>query len=353
MFEGEVDAEDELPVRDKKKKTRSDYVSFASCLNNAVSCYFIDLGMPVARCIRDETVRTRAYMKQVEMVALHKQTVLPSVASSLSMGQLAAVLLNRNIICDLTSTRIIVASLCFEETTPETPLCLVEPGARSYDVDEVCMHLVECFEVSPLALERYGRKFMQTETMCVIREWYPNGCAQCIFNLSALMIKTTLCYTTIASRTPRIFDRKLPVLSDLACSIACGYAFGSNHVPTKHRLMHLIQTSMLLEQRFSSVCVNYSNAIDDVLQLRVYRQLVRVKAPHVNQDNCLLTAIARYMNYDMTLVTPYICVVMHIANEMFSSTGSDNIKFFIRPQKRVTGHCILKERSSGRVVYHS
>lgn len=353
LFDGEVEAEDDLPVRQKNRKSHYAYVSFASCLNTSISCYFIDMSVPVARFIREESLRARGYMKQVEMVALSKQTLLPQSTISLSMGQLAAVLLNRNIICDLKSTQSIVGSLCFEETTIDTSLCLSEPEERGSDVEEICSHLLLAFDVSPVALDRYGKKFFQTETMSVIREWYPKGCAQCIFNLSALMIKTTLCYNAINAFEPRIFDQRPSVMSSMACSIACGYAFSSNDVATKHRLMHLMQTSMLLETRFSSVCVQYGKEMDSVLRLRIYRYRVGIEVPHTNQDNCLLTAIARYMKYDVSFVTPYVCVMMYIANEMFSSTGSDNIKYFIRPQKRVTAHCVLREKSTDRVLYYS
>lgn len=353
LFDGEVDAEDELPDRQKKKKTHVDFVSFGACLNTTISCYFIDMSVPVARFIREEELRARSYMKQVEMVALSKQTVLPRTTISLSMGQLAAVLLNKNIICDLNSTRSIVGSLCFEETTVDTGLCLTAPEDRGASVDDICAHLLLAFDVSPVVLDRYGKKFFQTETMSVIREWYPRGCAQCIFNLSALMIKTTLCYSAINAFEPRIFDERPAVLSNMACSIACGYAFSSNDVATKHRLMHLMQTSMLLETRFSSVCVQYGREMDAVLRLRIYRRRVGIEAAHTNQDDCLHTAIARYMNYDVNFVTPYVCVMMYIANEMFTSTGSDNIKFFIRPQKKVTGHCVLREKSTGNVIYYS
>jgi hypothetical protein len=352
-IDGEVDAEDELPARVKNKKTTIDRVSYAPCLNTTMSCYFIDMGMPAARFIRTEALRTRGYMKQVEMVALHKQIVIDQTHFSLSMGQLAAVLLNRNIICDLKNTRAIVGCLCFEETNAFSSLCMEAPEECIVDIEEVCSHLILAFEVSPVALDRYGKKFYQTETMTVIREWYPRGCAQCIFNLAALMIKTTLCYSAQNALHPRVYEPRLPVLSDLVCSIACGYAFGSCDITTKHRLMHLMQTAMLLETRFSSVCVSYNVAIDEVLRLRIFKRRVSIDEAHTNQDNCLHAAISRYMKYDVAMVTPYVCVMMYIANEMFTSTGTDNIKFFIRPQKRITAHCILRERSTNRVIYYS
>ena len=352
-IEEEVDAEVELPPHhDDTGITNFSNVSFAPCLNTRISCFFIDMGVPVARMIEDPRRRSFAYLKQIEIVARTKQISLEYAPISLSMGQFAAVL-HKNIIRGLATTRDVIGHLCFEETTETIALCEPQPIEKTADLDEVCTQFNEAIDVSPTIRERYGSNAMLTPTFDAIRMWYPEGCVQCIFNLSALVVKTSLCWRIVTARDSHSFRERETFMSDLVCDIACGYAFNNKDTHHKHRLLHLLQAAMLNETRFSSTCVGYGKDIDSKLRLRIYKKRVSIVQEHTNADDCLHTAISRYMGYDTTQVMPWVCVMIYIANQMFGSVGSDCIKSFVKPQKKITGHCLLTERDTNRIVYFS
>lgn len=352
-IEEEVEAEDELPVHHEDTGvTDFSSVSFAPCLNTTVSCFFIDMGVPTARLIDEPRRRSFAYLKQIEIVARTKQISLEYAPVSLSMGQLAAVL-HKNIIRGLACTRDVIGHLCFEETTENIVLCESQPIEKLPDIDELCAQFNEAIDVSPVIRERYGSNAMLTPTFDAIRMWYPEGCIQCIFNLSALIVKTTMCWKIVTSKESYAYRERPTFMSDLVCDIACGYAFNNKDTHHKHRLLHLMQASMLYETRFSSTCVGYGKDIDAKLRLRIYKKQTSIVQEHTNEDNCLHAAISRYMGYDTTQVTPWVCVMIYIANQMFGTVGSDCIKSFVKPQKKHTGHCLLTDRETNRVIYFS
>ncbi|MFY7867950.1 MAG: hypothetical protein ACOVQN_00510 [Exiguobacterium sp.] len=352
-IEEEVEAEDELPVHHEDTGvTDFSNVSFAPCLNTTVSCFFIDMGVPVARLIEEESRRSFAYLKQIEIVARSKQISLEYAPVSLSMGQLAAVL-HKNIIRDLASTRDIIGYLCFEESGESNFCCVPEPIEKIADLDELSTQFNQAIDVSTTIRDRYGRNAMLTPTYDAIRMWYPEGCVQCIFNLSALLVKTSLSCTIVNSRESYAFRQRETFMSDLVCDIACGYAFNNKDSHHKHRLLHLMQEAMLSETRFSSTCVGYGRDIDAKLRLRIYKKRTAIVQEHSNDDDSLHTAISRHMGYDTTQVMPWVAVMIYIANQMFGTIGSDCIRSFVKPQKRITGHCLLTERDTNRIIYFS
>lgn len=346
----EIACEDELPAR--RKDTRATpVVSFVSCLNTHVSCHIIDVGVPTARYEPTENRRARAYLSQIEIVARAKQLHVSDLGFNVSMGQMAAILLHRTIAPDIYSTYAIVGMMCFEATTEKTSLCIKSPIFHRRDVDLVNREMVTALGVSPVIRARYGRDATLTPTLDAIKRWYPRGCSICIFNLSALLVKCTLCYDIVTTQRPcSVSDR---MAGPALCDVLCCYAFSTDNFDGKHRLMHLFQTAMLLETHFISTYLRYDAEMDAALQLRIHKKKMRVLGEHTNTQDCLHAAICAYMNYDSSLVVPWVCVAIFIAVRMFATIGSDHIADFVRPKKRCTGHCILSEKDTKRVLYCS
>lgn len=354
MFSGvELPCEDELPARQEDSGVRL-HASFASCLNTTMSCHFIDMGMPVARYVLEPSRRARAYLQQIAIVARSMQCHVEGVDIQLSMGQLAALLLHKSLAPDIMSTQSIVGLFCFEETTETTSLCMKPALYVPRDIDVMCKEFVDALGILAIVRERYKVDELNAPVMNFIRRLYPKGCAVCIFNVSALLIKTTLCYDTLCVQNPSEDEPRLSLGGDRMCEVICGYAFNSKNICCKHRIIHLFQTAMLLEPRFVSTCISYGEAISECLTLKMFKTKAVLDEPHTNAQPCLHDAICAYMNYNSKLVVPWACVTVYIATYMFETMGADYIGDYIRPPgKAQTGHCLLMEKETERVLYFS
>lgn len=348
----EVDCEDELPERHADTHVRPT-ATFVTCMNTAISCHFIDLGVPSARYVPVKSQQVRAYLGQVGVVARSHQVFIPYVDVQLSMGQLAALLLHKKIAPDLPTTRSIVAMLCYEETTETTPLCIKSETYYPRDLDEMCEDFTRALGVSSVRRERYGTDAMVTPVLNLIRIIYPHCCPLCIFNLSALAIKTTLCHEILCAEDPQCEEDRPRYASDLMCDIVCGYAFNAKKQKVKHNLMHLFQTAMLLETRFVSTCVKYSEEIAHKLTLVMFNKPITLADSHVNKHATLHQAICEHMGYDAKMVMPWVAVTAHIATCMFGTLGKNIIHKFLWAVKKQHAHCLLTDVETEAIVYFS
>lgn len=348
----ENDCEDELP------KARAYYdaeiaISFKSCKNTAISCKFIDTAVPVARHIIEPHLRARTYFDQIATTARAKQVHVDGIDFLLSIGQLAALLRFKNAMLRPSDTRSVVGLLCFEESSPRSSLCLTAPVYPGHDIDRMCDEFVAALGVEESMRPRFRSGPVLAPLFDFIATFYPRGCVMCIYHLSALIVKATLCYDSLCIQAPAEYTDRDSVASDVMCDVICGYAFSNARPSKKHRLMHLFQLAMLLEARFVSSCVARSEEIKARLTLKMYKKKIALKCEHANAHKCLHDAISSYMEYDVGRVVPWVHVTAHIATYMFSVIGSDIIGDFIDPPKRnSTGHCLLTEASTGRVIYH-
>ncbi len=348
----ENDCEDVLPEAHPYRDPGI-FISFASCTNTAISCKFIDTPMPVARHVLEPSLRSQAYFDQIATTARAKQVHVEGVDVLLSMGQLAALLRFKVTGATAPSPRSIVGLLCFEESTPQSSLCLTSPIYQSCDIETLCAQFVEAIGVEGHMKPRFRSGPVLAPLFDFITAFYPRGCVMCIYHLSALIVKTTLCYDTLCLQEPAEYTQRVSTASDVMCDVICGYALSNARPNKKHRLMHLFQIAMLLEARFVTSCVEQSEAIDARLSLKMYKKKVALKCEHVNQHRCLHDAISTYMDLDVTKVVPWVHVTVHIAVHVFKVLGTDVLGDFIDPPKRTsTGHCLLTEASTGRVIYH-
>jgi len=295
-------------------------------------------------------IKLNKYLKQIELIARNKELVLGDNASTcLLIGQLAALLQKKK----LADARGTLAYMCFEEPASKIWTCQTDSAAACSSIDDFSNDFAVLLKVPRDMWLREVKNPVTQNTLNAIQHCYPNGCAQCIFNIAALAHKSAICRDAETIKTHRIYEEEQSLASDLMCKIMTGCAFGNHHKAFKHRMLHLLQTAMLLEPRFISTVLKKMHAIDAIVTLDVYNEERTLMDDHINTHTCLHDAISQHARMNPNRVVDWVTVTMFIAYKMFSVSSVDNTFYFVKHRTEHKGHCILHDAITQRVIYFS
>lgn len=321
------------------------------CFNTQVSCSYLDNSIPIARLLLcDEDTRLNKYLKQIELIARNKELVLGENASScLLIGQLAALLQKKK----LRDARGVLAYMCYEESASKIWPCQTDNADACSSIDDFSNEFSTLLRVPDTVWTRDGKNYITQSTIAAIRSYYPKGCAQCIFNIAALAHKSAICRDKASIDDPHIYVEETSLVSDLMCKIMTGCAFSNHHKSFKHRIMHLLQTAMLLVPRFISFTLKAMHRIDSLVTLDIYNEERSLMDDHTNTHSCLHDAISHHTNMNPKKIVDWVIVTMYIAYKMFSVSNTDNTFYFVKKRTEHKGHCILYDAMTRRVIYFS